>query len=141
MKVKIISKSGKLPEYATENSSGMDLRYYGKDFITIKPGEIKLIPTGISVELEPGYEIQIRPRSGLSLNKGLIAILGTIDSDYRGDLGVILINLGNKEEIISPGDRIAQIVCVKVEKMELIETNSLSDTERGTGGFGHSGIK
>lgn len=140
-KVKIINKSNySLPEYATPQSSGMDLRYVGNEVIVIKPLERALLPTGIQIELPPGYEVQIRPRSGLSINKGLVAILGTIDADYRGELRVILANLSNEKRIINPGDRVAQMVCAKVERMELIETEELSETDRGDGGLGHSGI-
>lgn len=140
MNVKIINKSNNpLPNYATEYSSGMDLRYFGEEPIKIKPGEIKLIPTGIFLEILPGYEVQIRPRSGLSLKEGLMAILGTIDSDYRGEINVIMINLSKEERVINPSERVAQMVCAKVEKMNLIEVDKLSNTDRGNGGFGHSG--
>ena len=142
MKVKIVNKSNNpLPSYKHDGDSGMDLRYFGDKDINIAPQEIKLIPTGIYVELEQGTEIQIRPRSGLSLKEGLMAILGTIDSGYKGEIGIIMINLSNAMKTIKPGDRIAQMVCAKVEKMELEEVDSLSDSDRGEGGFGSTGIK
>ena len=143
MKVKIINKSNNpLPNYKYDYDSGMDIRYFGNEEIKLAPQEIKLIPTGLYIETEKGVEIQIRPRSGLSLKDGLMAILGTIDSyNYKGEIGVIMINLSKEEKVIKPGDRIAQMVCAKVEKMELEEVESLSDSERGEGGFGHTGVK
>lgn len=140
--VNIINKSKHpLPEYKTKYSSGMDLCANITEPITLKPLERIKVPTGIFIELPVGYEAQIRPRSGLSLNKGIVAILGTIDSDYRGELGVIIVNLSNKEITINDGDRIAQLVCSKVIKMDLHETSKLTETERGDGGFGHTGLK
>lgn len=144
--IKIINKSNNtLPSYATEGSAGMDL----KAFITeeeggmyvILPGDRKLIPTGIHIQLPEGYEAQIRPRSGLALKHGITIVNtpGTIDSDYTGEIGVILINHGSTNFIIHTGDRIAQMVISKYEKVEWIETDKLDDTERGDGGFGHTG--
>lgn len=146
LNVKIINKSNnQLPSYATEGSAGMDL----KAFITeeeggmyvILPGDRKLIPTGIHIQLPESYEAQIRPRSGLALKHGITIVNtpGTIDSDYTGEIGVILINHGSTNFIIHTGDRIAQMVINKYEKVEWIETDKLDDTERGDGGFGHTG--
>lgn len=143
MKVKIINKSNNpLPEYKTSGSVGMDLRaYLPEGPINIAPMERKLIPTGLFIELPENCEATIRPRSGLSLKEGLVAIIGTIDSDYIGELGIILINLSNAMKTINSGDRIAQLVCSKIVKMELEEVDKLTDSERGTGGFGSTGVK
>ena len=142
MKIKIKSTGGVLPEYETEGSAGMDLRAYLDEPVTLKSGERKLIPTGISIELPAGYEAQIRARSGLAAKKGigLVNGIGTIDSDYRGDIGVILINWGNEDFVIENGDRIAQMVIAKYERIEWETVSELSDTERGSGGFGHTGV-
>lgn len=143
MKVKIINNSNNpLPEYKYKYDSGMDLRaYLPEGPINIAPQEIKIIPTGLYVETDPGYEIQVRPKSGQS-SKGLIAILGTVDSyNYKGEIGVIIINLSNAMKTIENGDRIAQMVCARVEEMELEEVDKLTDSERGTGGFGSTGVK
>lgn len=143
MTVKIINKSNNpLPEYKTKYSAGVDLRaYLPEGAINLGPMERKLIPTGIYIELPEGYEATIRPRSGLSLKEGLVAILGTIDSDYRGELGIILINLSNEMKTINNGDRIAQLVISEVTKVDFEEVDQLSETERGEGGFGHTGVK
>lgn len=144
MVVKIINKSKfPLPEYKTLGSSGMDLRANIEEPVTLGSLERKLIPSGIYVELPEGTEIQVRPRSGLALKNGLTVLNtpGTIDSDYRGEIGILLINLGKEEQTIMPGDRVAQMVCLKYEKMQLVEVDSLSDTFRGEGGYGHSGIQ
>lgn len=144
MVVKIINKSGyPLPEYKTQGAAGMDLRANIEAPITLESLERRLIPTGIFVQLPEGYEIQVRPRSGLALKNGLTVLNtpGTIDSDYRGEIGVILINLGKEPQTINPGDRVAQMVCAKYEQIELQETNELTQTERGEGGYGHSGIQ
>jgi len=141
MKIKVINKSDfHLPEYKTSGSVGMDLQANLKSQIHLHGGNTVLIPTGLFLEIPEGYEAQIRPRSGLSLKQNLVAILGTIDSDYRGEIGVILYNTSKGERIIQPGDRIAQMVFAKVEKAELILTEEISETERGEGGFGHTGI-
>ena len=143
MKVKIINKSNNpLPEYKTKGSVGMDLRAFLPDEpINIGPMERKLIPTWLYIGLPENYEATIRPRSGLSLKKGLVAILGTIDSDYVGELGIILINFSNATETINNGDRIAQLVFSEIAKVDFEEVDQLAETERGEGGFGHTGIK
>lgn len=131
-----------LPSYATSGSSGMDLRAAIKEDITIKPFETKLIPTNLAVEIPEGYEGQVRPRSGLAA-KNFITVLntpGTIDSDYRGEIKIILTNFGDKEFVIKRGDRIAQLVISKVEKANIVEVKELNTTERNSGGFGHTGI-
>lgn len=132
-----------IPEYSTPGSAGMDIRAAIDDEIILKPGQIELIPTNISVEIPAGYEIQVRPRSGLAINHG-IGILnspGTIDSDYRGEIKVILINHSKKDFKISCGDRIAQLVVSKVYLAEFEENDDLKKSERGDGGFGHTGSK
>lgn len=143
MKVKIINKSKHtLPSYATPLSAGMDIRANIDAPITLEPLERKLIPTGLYIELPQGYEAQIRPRSGLAIKKG-ISILnspGTIDADYRGEICVILINLSNETFIIEDGERICQMVIAKHEQVNWEEVKILGETERGAGGFGHTGI-
>ncbi|MDO5724715.1 MAG: dUTP diphosphatase [Tissierellia bacterium] len=144
MKIKIINKSNNpLPEYKTKGASGMDIRAFLDGQIALHPGEIKLIPTGLYLEIPSGYEIQIRARSGLALKNGigLVNGIGTIDSDYRGELGIILINFGDKVFNINNGDRIAQMIMTKIENIELEEVDQLMSTKRADGGFGHSGIK
>lgn len=144
VKVKIVNVSGnEIPKYETPMSAGMDLRANLKEDVLLKPGGRALIPTGIRIQLPEGYEAQVRPRSGLAIKFG-VAVLnapGTIDADYRGDVGVILINHGFEDFIIRNGDRIAQMVIAKHERAEWVEVSSLDETERGEGGFGHSGIK
>ena len=143
LKVKIINKSHHaLPEYATPLSAGLDLCANLDEPVTLSPLERKLIPTGLFIELPQGYEAQIRPRSGLALKNGITVLNspGTIDADYRGEIGVVLINLSIKEFKIHDGDRIGQMVIAAHEQAEWVETDELSDTERGAGGFGHSGI-
>lgn len=142
IQVRIINKSeNSLPEYATSASSGVDVRADIKQSLSIKPSERMLVPTGIFVEIPVGYEIQIRPRSGLAIKQGITCLNtpGTIDADYRGEIKVILINLSAEEQTIQPGDRIAQMVLQKVEKIEWLPADTLDDTERGTGGFGSTG--
>jgi len=131
-----------LPSYATDGSAGMDIYADVENDVVIKPGEIALIPTGIAIELPPGYEAQIRPRSGLAINHGitLLNTPGTIDSDYRGEIKIILINLGKKEFVVKRGDRIAQMIISKYAKVEWEEVKELNTTQRGAGGFGHTGI-
>ncbi len=142
MKIEIINKSKhELPKYATTGSAGMDLRANIDNPITLAPGERVLIPTGLHIALPVGYEAQIRPRSGLAIKKGVHAILGTIDSDYRGEIGVIFYNNSNESFIINDGERIAQMVIAKYEQAEWCEVDKLDETERGDGGFGHSGVK
>lgn len=139
--VKIILEEGiKKPVYMTEGSAGMDVRANIKSSVTLKSLERKLIPTGIKMEIPLGYEVQVRPRSGLALKHGitLVNTPGTIDSDYRGEIGIIMINLSNDEFTIEPEERIAQLILNKVYQMDLIE-DDLSETKRGTGGFGHTG--
>ncbi len=142
MTIRIINRStNPLPTYATVGSSGMDLRANLTESITLQPLDIQLISTGISIELPAGYEAQVRPRSGLALKRGLSMpnTPATIDSDYRGELKVILINLSKEPQTIHHGDRIAQMVIAAYQKVELVEVEELNDTERGAGGFGHTG--
>jgi len=142
MKVKIVNQSGHaLPEYSTPNSAGMDLRAKLDNPITLKPMERSLIPTGLFMELPEGYEAQIRPRSGLALKKGISIVNspGTIDADYRGEIGIILINLSDNDFVVNDGERICQMVINKVETISWSEVGSLEDSERGEGGFGHTG--
>lgn len=144
VKVNIINKSkNALPAYATDLSAGMDLRASLDAPVTLNPMQRKLIPTGLFVELPEGYEAQIRPRSGLALKKGITVLNtpGTIDADYRGEIGVILINLGEEPFVIENGERICQMVIAQHAVATLVEVNELSDTERGAGGFGHTGKK
>ncbi|MBI5807392.1 MAG: dUTP diphosphatase [Ignavibacteriales bacterium] len=132
-----------LPEYATEGSSGLDLRAAVEKELILEKGKILLVPTNLMVEIPFGYEIQVRPRSGLAAKNG-IGVLnspGTIDSDYRGEIKVILFNFGDKDFVINRGDRIAQMVISKVYKADIIESKSLNESNRGSGGFGHTGVK
>lgn len=143
MKLKIISESGRMPEYATYGSSGMDITAYTEAPIILEPMERKLIPTGIFVEIPKGYEGQIRARSGIAIKNGigLVNSIGTIDSDYRGELKVPLINFGSENFTINDGDRIAQLVISKYERVEIDMADRLGETERGEGGFGHTGVR
>ena len=143
IKVKIISDSGIYPEYETEGSAGMDIRAYIDEPVIIKPGERKLIPTGLRIQLPAGYEAQIRARSGLAINNGitLINAIGTIDSDYRGEIKVGLVNLSDEDHVIENGDRIAQMVISEYKRAVLEPAEDLEETERGSGGFGHTGTK
>ncbi|HIW24890.1 MAG TPA: dUTP diphosphatase [Firmicutes bacterium] len=131
-----------LPAYMSEGAAGMDLYANVKEEVTVEKGSIKLIPTGIRIALPEGFEAQIRPRSGLALKNGisLVNSPGTIDSDYRGEIGVIVINLGENDFVVKRGDRIAQMVINRYEKVEWTECADLDETERGEGGFGHSGV-
>lgn len=142
MKIKIISKSGIVPRYETTGSAGFDLPAYTEEPIVLQPGERKLIPTGIFMELPQGYEAQVRARSGLAIKNGigLVNGIGTIDSDYRGELCVPLINWGQEPFSIENGQRIAQVVIARYEQAELELTDVLEETERGAGGFGHTGV-
>ena len=142
MKIRIISKSGVIPEYKTSGSAGFDLPAYLEESITLKPGERRLVPTGIFMELPPGYEAQVRARSGLAIKNGigLVNVIGTVDSDYRGELLVPMINWGEKDFTIRDGDRIAQVVITKYEQATFELSESLDNTERGAGGFGHTGV-
>jgi dUTP pyrophosphatase len=142
IEIKIINKSANpLPEYATDGSSGMDLRANLVDPQTLQPFERVLIPTGLFIELPDGYEAQIRPRSGLAIKQGITCLNtpGTIDADYRGEIKIILINLSQEEQVIQHSDRIAQMVFQKVEKGIWIESDQLELTNRNAGGFGHTG--
>lgn len=144
MKVKIINTSEHaLPAYETPSSAGLDVRAVLTENLILKPLERALIPTGLFLEIPSGFECQVRPRSGLALKKGLTVLNspGTIDADYRGEVGVILINLSSEEVQIESGERIAQLVFAKVEQAEWLETEILSKTERGAGGFGSTGVK
>lgn len=144
MKIKIINKSGhKLPHYETIASAGMDLRANLETPITLKPLERAIVPTGLFMELPVGYEAQVRPRSGLAAKKGITVLNapGTIDADYRGNVGVILVNLSNEDFTVENGERIAQMVIAKHERAEWEEVETLSETDRGEGGFGSTGTK
>jgi dUTP pyrophosphatase len=140
--VKIINRSDNaLPEYATADSSGMDIRAYLREPLTLNSLERILIPTGLYIELPHGYEAQIRPRSGLAINYGLTCLNspGTIDADYRGEIKIILINLSQEPHVIRPGDRIAQMIIQKTERAIFVSVDELKETERSAGGFGHTG--
>jgi dUTP pyrophosphatase len=143
MLVKIINRSHHpLPKYETAQSAGLDLKAYLPDGpVTLRPLERGLVKTGLFIELPAGYEAQVRPRSGLALKKGVTVLNspGTIDADYRGEICVILINLSQDDFVINDGERIAQMVVARHEQAELVEVKELSDTERGAGGFGHTG--
>ena len=142
MKVRINSLSGIYPSYETAGSAGMDIRAYLKQPVIIEPGERKMIPTGLFMEFEPGYEVQIRARSGLAAKHGigLVNGVGTIDSDYRGEIIVALINLGQDAFAVENGDRIAQMVISPIVQAEIEPAEELSDTARGAGGFGSTGV-
>ena len=143
MTIKIINKSNNpLPRYESEQAAGMDIRCNLTEPLTIQPLERKLLPTGLYIELPIGYEAQIRPRSGLALKRGLTVLNtpGTIDADYRGEIGVILINLSSEPQTIEPGERICQMVVTNYSQVNWCEVESLDDSERGDGGFGHTGV-
>lgn len=142
--VKIVNKSHHpLPQYSTLCSAGMDLRANVDGPVVLKPMQRVLIPTGLFMSLPEGFEAQVRPRSGLALKHGITVLNtpGTIDADYRGEIGVILINLGQEDFVVNDGERIAQMVVARHEQAELISVETLDETERGVGGFGHSGVK
>lgn len=144
LKVKVVNKSKHpLPQYATEGAAGMDLRANIDEPIVLKPLERKLIPTGLYISLPIGYEAQVRPRSGLALKHGISVINtpGTVDADYRGQVGVILINLSNEDFVVEDGERIAQMIIAKHERAEWLPVEELDETERGAGGYGHTGTK
>ena len=144
MKLKIVNTSDNpLPEYETSGSAGVDLRAQLQEPVMLKPLQRALIPTGLYIELPDGYEAQVRPRSGLALKKGVTVLNspGTIDSDYRGEIKVIMINLSNETTVINTGERIAQLIVTKFEKVTFKEVDELNETERGEGGFGHTGVK
>ena len=142
MKIKIKSLSGRMPAYETEGSAGMDIRAYLDEPVTIGAGERELIHTGLFMEIEPGYEVQLRARSGLALKQGICLAngIGTIDSDYRGEVCVILANFGREAFVVKDGDRIAQMVVMKYETAEIEASDELAETDRGSGGFGHTGV-
>jgi dUTP pyrophosphatase len=142
MKIKIVNKSKHfLPEYATEASAGMDLRANIDNDVILGPLERTIVPTGLFIEIPVGYEAQIRPRSGLAIKKGITVLNspGTIDADYRGEICIILINLSNDIFVIKDGERICQMIIAKHEKAEWVDVDSLRETNRGAGGFGHTG--
>ena len=141
VKVKIVTKTGDVPKYETARSAGMDLKADLKTSVTLNPMERQLIPTGLFIELPIGYEAQVRARSGLSIKYGitLINAIGTVDSDYRGELKVPLVNLGNEPFVIKHGERIAQLVVTKHDIVQWEIVERLEDTDRGSGGFGHTG--
>jgi len=144
IEVKILKENGvTLPKYMTEGASGMDVCAYMDEPVTLKSLERDLIPTGIKIEIPYGYEVQVRPRSGLAIKHGitLLNTPGTIDSDYRGEIKVIVVNLSNEEYKIEPGERIGQLVLQKVYQMKFNQVDSLGETERSGGGFGHTGKK
>lgn len=144
MKLKIVNTSDNpLPLYETTGSAGVDLRAQLQEPVMLKPLQRALIPTGLYIELPDGFEAQIRPRSGLALKKGVTVLNspGTIDSDYRGEIKVIMINLSNETTVINTGERIAQMIIAKYEKVVFKEVDELNETARGEGGFGHTGVK
>lgn len=143
MRIEVINKGHQpLPAYATAQSAGMDLRANIDAPVVLKPMERRLIPTGLFIALPQGYEAQVRPRSGLALKKGITVLNspGTIDADYRGEIGVLLINLSSKDFVVNDGERIAQMVIARHETAEFIEVDVLNETERGAGGYGHTGV-
>ena len=144
IQVRVVRKTHHaLPEYETSQSAGMDLRADLEETVLLDPGGRTLIPTGLYIEIPAGYEAQVRPRSGLALNRGLTVLNapGTIDADYRGELGVILVNLSQEVQIVEPGERIAQLLFAPVTRGQLVEVDILNETERGRGGFGSTGVK
>jgi len=143
MEIKVINKGRQpLPEYATPLSAGMDLRANLDAPVTLRPLERRLIPTGLHIALPAGYEAQVRPRSGLALKKGITVLNapGTIDADYRGEVGVLLINLSQEDFTVNDGERIAQMVIARHEQAEFVTVDVLDETERGEGGYGHTGV-
>lgn len=142
MKMRIMSESGRVPEYATDGAAGFDISAYLKEPFVLKAGERALIPTGLYFEVPEGYEAQVRARSGLAIKHGigLVNGIGTVDADYRGEIRVPLINWGKEDFVINDGDRIGQVIITSYEKVDIELTDSLSDTERGEGGFGHTGV-
>ena len=144
IQVKVINKGKQpLPKYATPQSAGMDLRANIEEAFTLKPLERKLVPTGLFISLPDGYEAQVRPRSGLALKHGITVLNtpGTVDADYRGEVGVVLVNLSNEPFTVEPGERIAQMVIAKHEQADFVVVEELDETERGAGGYGHTGVK
>ena len=144
MKIKIINRSARpCPEYATPQSAGVDLKANISESITLGSLERAIVPTGLFIALPKGFEAQVRPRSGLAAKKGITVLNspGTIDADYRGEICVILVNLSKEDFVVNPGERIAQMVIARHEKAEWEEVDTLDETERGAGGFGHTGVK
>ena len=144
LKIQVINKGHQpLPKYATPQSAGMDLRANLEEPIILRPLECRLIPTGLHIALPAGYEAQVRPRSGLALKKGITVLNspGTIDADYRGEVGVLLINLSQEDFVVNDGERIAQMVIARHEQGEFEAVEVLDETERGEGGYGHTGVK
>lgn len=144
LKIQVVNKGHQpLPQYATPQSAGMDLRANIDAPIMLKPLERRLIPTGLHIALPAGYEAQVRPRSGLALKKGITVLNtpGTIDADYRGEIGVVLINLSQEDFVVEDGERIAQMVIARHEQGQFVPVEVLDETERGEGGYGHTGVK
>ena len=144
IEVKVVNRGHQpLPQYATAQSAGMDLRANIDESIVLRPLERRLIPTGLFIALPEGYEAQVRPRSGFALKHGLTVLNapGTIDADYRGEIGVVLVNLSDKDFVVNDGERIAQLVIARYEQAELQQVDVLDETERGAGGYGHTGVK
>jgi len=144
MKIQVVNRGHQpLPQYATPQSAGMDLRANLSEPIVMKPLERRLIPTGLHIALPEGYEAQVRPRSGLALKHGITVLNapGTVDADYRGEVGVLLINLSEEPFVVNDGERIAQMVIARHEQGEFIQVEALDETERGEGGYGHTGVK
>ena len=144
VKIPVVNRGHQqLPAYATTQSAGMDLRANLDTPVTLHPMERRLIPTGLHIALPEGYEAQVRPRSGLALKKGITVLNtpGTIDADYRGEIGVVLINLSDQDFVVNDGERIAQLVIARYEQAELVVVDELDETERGEGGYGHTGVK
>ena len=144
MEIKVVNKGHQpLPTYATPQSAGMDLRANLDAPVTLHPMERRLIPTGLHIALPEGYEAQVRPRSGLALKKGITVLNapGTVDADYRGEVGVLLINLSAEDFVVNDGERIAQMVIARHEQGEFLQVNVLDETQRGEGGYGHTGVK
>ena len=144
LKVQITNKGRQpLPTYATEQSAGMDLRADVSESVVLRPMERRLVPTGLHIALPPGFEAQVRPRSGLALKHGITVLNtpGTIDADYRGEIKVLLINFSNQDFVINAGERIAQMVVARHEQVEWVDVEQLDETARGEGGYGHTGVK
>lgn len=144
IRIKVINKGHQpLPAYATEQSAGMDLRANIGGVVVLHPLERRLIPTGLHIALPPGYEAQVRPRSGLALKHGITVLNspGTIDADYRGEIGVLLVNMSSEDFVVNDGERIAQMVIARHEQTEFVLVDELDATERGEGGYGHTGVE
>lgn len=143
LQFKKLNPRAALPAYMSELAAGLDICALPEAPVRLEPGERALIPTGLAVAIEPGYEIQVRPRSGLALREGitLLNTPGTIDADYRGEIGIIVINLGQQSFQVNPGDRIAQLVVAPVSRCQIVSVSELPPTDRGDGGFGHTGVR